>query len=171
MPISAERNIRMEQTKQMQGAIWIHLGVMLLCGVIVLLMFLLGLQDGLAVTERCNCSWGKVVGFTIGSMLIVITQLFTYLPYFNSCKRMIRKDTRAKERFRKRIPAKMLLLVLMPFLAGMVLVYLLLPLLIDQNGNLLWVFQHGAGIGAICVTSIMTLASGLLLKLGCTPQF
>lgn len=144
----------------------------ILTAAIMAVILLFGFQNGLAVTERCNCSWTKVIVFSSAAFLVTALQLITYLIFHSECRHMSdTKNPRQKQRFDDAKPGKIVGYSLLTAFAASLIAFLLVPLIVDQNGNFAWFFTSGGmGILAVVVTFVLSTAMGIFGKIAFTQE-
>lgn len=130
-------------------------------------ILIFGFQDGLPITDRCHCSWEKVIVFSILAFAAVALQTAGYLYYWNQEKEhLTTHNTRKKSAWNNGKGTKLLILVsLITILVPLVIIFLGVPLLVDQNMNFLWFFQSGMGILCVIVTFLTTAIASFLQKI------
>lgn len=147
----------------------ILIGVLTAAIVAVILLF--GFQNGLAVTERCNCSWTKVIVFSVAAFFATALQVVTYLIFHGECRHMSdTKNPRQKQKFDDARIGKIVGYSLLTAVVLTLIVFLLLPLIVDQNGNALWFFTRGMGILTVIVTFVLSAAMGIFGKIAFTQE-
>ncbi|MBE6825566.1 MAG: hypothetical protein E7511_01605 [Ruminococcus sp.] len=138
---------------------------------VITVIMLFGFQGKLPVLDRCNCSWEKVIVFSVAAFAALALQTVGYLMYQSKCAHFKTiTNPRQKERWRKQQMPFFVMTTLLIAVIPVVIVYLVLPLLVDQNGNMLWFVQRGMGIVCILVTFVESGAIGVLQKIIFTKE-
>lgn len=138
-------------------------------GVCVVLLF--GFQNGLPVTERCYCSWEKVIVFSIAGFLAIAAQLMGYGVYYAQCRKIAPiHDARKKRKFEDKQFPRIIGYTTLTVILCTLIAFLLLPFLVDQNHNFLWFVQSGMGILCIVITFLLSVLVGIFSKLIFTQE-
>ena len=123
-------------------------------------------QDGLAITDRCHCSWERVIIYSILPFVACVLQLFSYLSYREKCRQKeMARNPRISADFEKKRPFRVFGVSIIIALVSTLVIFLLVPLLQDQNGNFLWFVTKGMGIVIVLVTLLMSAVGGIMDKL------
>ncbi len=136
-------------------------------------MTLFGWQDGLAIGERCHLSWAKVIVFCVGGFIALALQTVGYFIYHHE---MFTKYTRlanhqAKQRWKKKKQKSHFVLYTLLFVLVPVLIFaFLLPVIVDQNHNVLWLFDSTMGILCILCVFILSAVCSILQKCAFTQR-
>lgn len=130
-------------------------------------ILIFGFQGGLSITDRCHCSWKKVIVFSILTFVAVAIQTVGYLYYWKQEKdHHTTHNTKKKSAWNNGKSVRLLILVsIITILAPLVIIFLGVPLLVDQNINFLWFFQSGMGILCVIVAFVATVVVSFFQKI------
>lgn len=132
-----------------------------------------GFQNGLAVTDRCHCSWQKVIIFSVVSFIAYLTQIISYEIYDRKWTQIsTANNPNVVTNWTTGGQVKHFIISTVLFAAiPVVIVYLVVPFIADQNRNFLWFFQNGfMGILCVVVSFIESAVIGVFQKLLFTKQ-
>ena len=158
----AAKNKQSEKGKGIAVPFVFGLITALIVGLIMTFLF----QDGLHWTDRCHCSWERVIVYSILAFVACALQLITYLS-FREKKRQYELATspKIKKDFVTKRPFRIFGVSIIMAVVSALVIFLAVPLLQDQNGNLLWFVTKGMGIVIILITMAMSAAGGIIDKI------
>lgn len=161
----AQRSVDKKNQEKRTGIIMPFVfGIVAAIFVCLILMFLC--QQGLAWTDRCNCSWERVILYSVFAFLACVIQLFPYLSYREKKRQYgLARTANAKKPIKQSMSFLMAGATIILIVAALVVFFILVPLFQDQNGNFLWFFTRGGGILTVVVTLLMSAGAGLFGKL------
>ncbi|WP_295218027.1 hypothetical protein [Ruminococcus sp.] len=135
-------------------------------------ILLWGFQDGLELTQRCHVSWSKVITFSVATFVVLALQTLGYVVFHNKCKFYVTlKNAKLKMAWTSRGKMRFFLGTTVLFVIIPVAIeYFLLPLIVDQNHNLMWFFSSGMGILCFVITFVEAAALSILQKLIFTKE-
>ena len=123
-------------------------------------------QDGLPVTDRCHCSWERVIITCVLVFAACVLQVFSYLSYREKCRQdALATSPKVHEEFEKKKPFRVFGVSIIIAVISAVVIFVAVPLLQDQNGNVLWFFTRGMGIVIVLLTLLMSALGGIMDKL------
>ena len=132
--------------------------------VALILMFLC--QNGLHWTERCNCSWERVILYSVLAFVACVLQLFPYLSYREEKRKYtLSRTPLSRKKFEQKQNFLVFGVTIILALVAVLVVFMLIPLFQDQNGDFLWFFTRGGGILAVVATLLFSIGAGLFGKL------
>lgn len=156
---------KQKQTEKSKGiAVPFVFGLITSLIVAAIMVFLF--QDGLAVTDRCHCSWERVIIYSILPFVACVLQVFSYLSFREKCRQnAMSASPKIHDDFNKKKNFRVFGVSIIIALISIVVIFLAVPLLQDQNGNFLWFVTKGMGIVIILVTLLMSAVAGIMDKL------
>ncbi|MBR3631415.1 MAG: hypothetical protein IKN55_13220 [Oscillospiraceae bacterium] len=160
----AQKAAANKQSEQIRGIVF-PLVIGAVTALIVGLMMTFLFQNGLHWTDRCNCSWERVILHSILAFVACALQVFSYLS-FREKKRQYEQASspQIKKEYNKRVAFRIYGVSIIIAVVSALVMFLGVPLLQDQNGNFLWFVTKGMGIVVILVTTVMSAAGGIIDK-------
>ena len=138
----------------------------LLAAIIVALILMFLCQNGLHWTDRCNCSWERVILYSVLAFVACVLQLFPYLSYRGEKRTYtLSRTPLSRKKFEQKQNFLVFGVTIILALAAVLVFFMLIPLFQDQNGNFLWFFTRGGGILAVVATLLFSIGAGLFGKL------
>lgn len=147
--------------------------VSLVASLSIAAILVFGFQNGLAVTDRCHCSWQKVTIFSSAAFIAYLMQIISYEIYDRKWTQIsTANNPNIMTNWTTGGQVKHFIISTVLFAAVPVaIVYLAVPFFADQNRNFLWFFQNGfMGILCVVLSFIESAVIGIFQKLLFTKQ-
>ncbi|MCR4645529.1 MAG: hypothetical protein K5695_09010 [Oscillospiraceae bacterium] len=166
-PLSPIEEKRREQRNGI--IVTITAGVVGAAAVAAILTFLC--QNGLNVINRCNCSWEKVILYSILTFVACILHVVPYLQYREQKRQFnLARTEQVRKPIKRRMDFWLIAVTAIIMLVSLLIIFILIPLFQDQNGNFLWFFTRGGGILSVVVMLLASVFAGVFGKLFLTEH-
>lgn len=155
-----------KQSKEKRKAALITLITAIAASLIIGVIMLLCFQKGLPVTERCSCSWSKLISTMVGVFVGLSLNYVGYLIYWNKGSEKMHGGASYKSDWTRGGNVKMNIITTAIFsFVTFAVIFFLLPVFFDQNSNFLWFAASGVfGIIIMVLYLAASAVPSFLLK-------